>query len=796
MTSACFHCALPVPSTERHACLLLGQIRLFCCAGCQAVAQTIVDCGCADYYQHRLQPATSLQSLGPALPDLEALDHPAVKADFVQHQGAIEQAELTLAGLTCTACSWLIEHRLMQLPGIEQAAVNFSTQRLLVRFDERISPSRMVSAIRDIGYQAYPYVAYEHEILLKKTAKIASRRLALAGLGAMQAMMFALGLYLGERQGMTIETRDYLRFITFLVSTPVVTYAGWPFYRQAILSLRHRHLSMDVPLTLAVLSAYLASTWAMITHHGDTYFDSISMLIFFVTASRYLETRARLSAGEIHANIQALTPKLAWLLDGEHTQRVASTSLKVGDKVRVLPGENLPCDGKILVGHSLIEESLLTGESLPLEKGPQDLVIAGSQNLDQTLTLEVTAVGTATVLAGLERLLNRAQAEKPHAAQLADRIAGWLIAGILIATVATYSYWHLHHSEHAFWYALAVLIVTCPCALALAVPTAWTISTTTLAKQGFLIGRGHVLETLQHITTVLFDKTGTLTEGPLKVVQIIPVTISAQQALDIACSLEAYSEHPIARAFSRENRVLHAVDKLIRHPSLGLEGDIHEQTYRLGRPDFACPLHALPADSDLSLLWLALGDEQGQVLAWLGLQDRLRPDAYDMIKLLQDAGLKTGILSGDREGNVARVAHQLGMTDFAFGLSASDKLQILQTRQRQGEVILMVGDGINDAPVLAGAHLSLAMGRGTDLAHAAADALLLDNQLISIPRAYQQARRTKTIVVQNLLWAIGYNLIMVPLAAMGYIPPWLAALGMSLSSLLVVGNALRLRGSA
>ncbi|NNM51861.1 MAG: heavy metal translocating P-type ATPase, partial [Pseudomonadales bacterium] len=509
MTSACFHCALPVPLSERYSCNLLGQERLFCCAGCQAVAQTIVACGCADYYQHRLQPATSFQALAPELPDLAALDHPAVQADYVQHQGSVDQAELTLAGLTCTACSWLIEHRLMQLPGIEQVAVNFSTQRLLVRFDERTSPSKIVAAIRDIGYQARPYVAYEHEILLKKTARTASRRLALAGLGAMQAMMFALGLYLGERQGMSAETRDYLRLVTFLVSTPVVIYAGWPFYRQAAISLRHRHLSMDVPLTLAVLSAYLASTWAMITHRGDTYFDSISMLIFFVTASRYLETRARLSAGEIHANIQALTPKLAWLVENEQTQRVASASLKVGDKVRVLPGESLPCDGKIISGHTLIGESLLTGESLPLEKGPNDLVIAGSQNLEQTLTLEVTAVGTATVLAGLERLLNRAQAEKPHAAQLADRVAAWLIAGILVATVATYTYWHVHHSEHAFWYALAVLIVTCPCALALAVPAAWTISTTTLAKQGFLIGRGHVLETLQNITTVLFDKTGT-----------------------------------------------------------------------------------------------------------------------------------------------------------------------------------------------------------------------------------------------------------------------------------------------
>lgn len=793
----CFHCAEPVPANLHLTSHLLGEVRSFCCPGCQTVAETIIDSGCEQYYTHRNAPATSVKKLGPALPELDVMDLPEAQHDFVTQSGAIKQADMSLQGLSCAACAWLIEHRLRQLDGLDAAAVNFTNHRLTVRYDEtRLPLSRVFDTIQTIGYRAFPYVQNEHESLLKKESQAQFRRLAVSALGAMQAMMFAAGIYIGLFQGIAPEFRNYLRFVSFLVATPVVLYAGWPFYVSAWRVLRLRHLNMDVPISIALLCSYLASTYAMVTHQGETYFDGVSMFIFFVTASRYLEMRARHKAGEIAGNLQFTQPRLAMRMEQGEWCRVATETLSVGDRLLVRPGETFPCDGQVQAGTSSVSEAMLSGEGLPIRKKPHDAVIGGTQNLEQPLEVTVTAVGQATVMAALQQLLSRASLEKPPQVMQADKLSSIFIARVLMVSVVVYGIWFFIDPHRAFWNTIAVLVATCPCALSLATPAALTTATNTLAGKGFLITRGHALETLADATHFIFDKTGTLTQGQLALERIILLNGDVSMAKSIAASLENASDHPIAKAFHFEDVPQLPSSDCGTAPGLGVYGRIQEVAYRLGRSDYVLGVdNDLPSPDDdaAGLLWILLAEEHGKPLAWFGLSDQLRSEAVSAVKALKQAGIHLSVLSGDTQAAASRLGHKLGIDDARGGLSAEDKNHVVKALQEAGHVVVMVGDGVNDAPVLARANLSIAMGSGTDLAKTSADTLLLRDHLMLLPQALNLARRCRRITKQNLRWAFVYNLAMLPPAALGYIPPYIAGLGMSLSSLAVVTNALRLR---
>lgn len=790
LAADCYHCGLPVPAGTVFQARVLNETRAFCCPGCQAVAQTIVASGLEGYYHDRDDLASGPAAM-PVIAGLNAFDHPEAQRDFVGHEDGFACVDLSLDNISCAACAWLIEKRLHQEFSVARASVNLSNHRLHLVWDAEKAPlSRLLAAIQAVGYRARPFRADTHATQLKKEGRTLLMRLAVAGLGMMQVMMYAVGLYLGMFMGIDTEYRDYLRIVSGLIATPVFLYAGWPFYRSAFRALRARTLNMDVPVSIALISAYSASVYATLIGAGETYFDSVSMFIFFLLASRYLELKARQRAGETATSLMALTPRLATRLDEDDSETVVGANqLEPGDRILVKPGETVPADGEVLEGQSATTEALLTGEPLPLPKKTGDSVIGGSINGEGALVIRVSKAGGDSTIATLNRLLNRALAEKPQLAQKADRLAHVFVARVLVLAVVVYIGWHFVRPEHALWATLAVLVATCPCALSLATPTGLTTATNALASAGFLITRGHVLETLAQATHIIFDKTGTLTEGRLQIVESRALRGDISQWQRIAVALESRSEHPVARAFQAlALSELPKVENARQIPGAGITGTVDGQEYRLGHAEFA--LGERQEETDSVRIWLA--DSQGP-LACFTLTDTLRPDAPVAITSLHQLGLKTWLLSGDRSQTPVTLGRQLGMDHVQGGLSPEQKRELVQQLQTEGAVVVMVGDGVNDAPSLGQAHLSVAMASGTDLAQTTADALLLHDDLRTLAAAQVEAQATQRVIKQNLGWALAYNLAILPPAALGYVPPWLAAIGMSLSSLVVVGNALRLR---
>lgn len=790
----CYHCALPVPPGSRFTADVLGQSREFCCPGCQAVAQAIVAGGLDHYYQHRSEASANPQALPVQLAEELALyDRADVQKPFVRHEG--EQAETTLLieGISCAACGWLIEKHLLHLPAISEARLNLSNHRLHIRWaDSQLPLSDVLSELRHIGYAAHPYQPDKAAEQLASENRLALRQLGVAGLLWFQAMMATMATWPEFNIDLSPEMHTILRWVALFLTTPIVFYSCAPFFKGAMRDLRTRHLTMDVSVSLAIGGAYVAGIWTAITGDGELYFDAVGMFALFLLAGRYLERRARERTAAATAQLVNVLPASCLRLgeDGQ-SERILLNELKVADKVLVHPGAVLPADGKILDGQSSIDESLLTGEYLPQPRTAGDAVTAGTLNVEGALTVQVLALGQDTRLSAIVRLLERAQSEKPRLAEIADKAAQWFLLFSLIAAVAIGLLWWQLDPSRAFWIVLAMLVATCPCALSLATPTALTAATGTLHKLGLLLTRGHVLEGLNQIDTVIFDKTGTLTEGRLALRAIHPLRdLDPDQCLALAAALENRSEHPIARAFGRAP---HAAEDVQSTPGLGLEGVVGEQRLRIGQPGFVCALsHCATADMpDEPGQWLLLGDTKG-ALAWLVLDDRLRTDAAALVAACKARGWRTLLLSGDSSPMVASVAAELNIDEARGGLRPDDKLRVLQDLHAQGRKVLMLGDGVNDVPVLAAADISVAMGSATDLAKTSADAVLLSNRLDALVQAFSLARRTRRVIIENLLWAGLYNGLMLPFAALGWITPIWAAIGMSISSLTVVLNALRL----
>ena len=816
--SSCFHCGLPNPaalpqgpaskSLVRYHALVLGEARAFCCPGCVAVAESIVASGLSSYYLER-DSASPTAALPEALEDLLRYDHPAAQSDFVHREGRYACTELSLENVSCAACAWLIERRLSQEGSVAQASVNLSNHRLRLVWDDSQRPlSSLLTALESIGYRARPFRADTHAAQLKSEARTQLIRVALAGLGTMQAMMYGLGLYIGAFQGISDEYRDYLRWISGLVATPVFFYAGWPFYRAALNALKARSLTMDVPVSIALIFAYTASWFATVTHSGETYFDSVCMFIFFLQTSRYLELKARQHAGETAASLMTLEPRLALrqLADGQW-ETVASDDLRPGDVILIAAGEAIPCDARVVAGSGSVSEALITGEPLPVAKMPGSDLLGGSVNGEQALQAEVTRVGQESVLATLQQLLARALSEKPLIAQKADSMAHFFVARVLVLALVTYIGWQFVDPDRAFWAVLAVLVATCPCALSLATPAALTAATHTLAREGFLLTRGHVLDSLAAATHVVFDKTGTLTTAKLVVSDLQLFAMPRTEVLALLAGLEAGSAHPIAHAIAQLAAQEGTAHKRIvptgfaqppeQVPGNGVSAQDTDYVYRLGHARFACSNSAEAGEQALTLYLTRQRHDDStatfEILARITLEDQVRAEAAPVIEALRERGLITWLMSGDQSAVPQQVATVLGIDHCQGGMTPQDKQQAIEKLQADGAVVVMVGDGVNDAPGLGQAHLGIAMGSGTDLAQTSADAVLLGDRLPALVPAFRMAERTAGIIKQNLRWAVGYNLAILPPAALGFVPPWLAALGMSLSSLVVVINALRLR---
>ncbi|KAF1071590.1 MAG: putative copper-importing P-type ATPase A [Pseudomonas citronellolis] len=790
----CYHCALPVPAGSRFTAPVLGERREFCCPGCQAVAEAIVAGGLEGYYRHRSEAAPNPDALPlPAGDELALLDRADVQKPFVHHEGELAETTLIMEGISCAACGWLIEKHLRQLPAVAEAGLNLSNHRLHVRWvDSQLSLSSLLAELRRIGYAAHPYQPDRAAEQLHEENRRSLRQLGVAGLLWFQAMMATMATWPEFNIDLSPEMHTILRWVAMFLTTPIVFYSCQPFFRGAIRDLRTRHLTMDVSVSLAIGGAYLAGIWTAITGHGDLYFDAVGMFALFLLAGRYLERRARERTAQATAQLVNLLPASCLRLDEQgQSSRVLLSELHIGDQVLVPPGAVLPADGQIIAGQSSIDESLLIGEYLPQPRQIGDAVTGGTLNVEGPLTIRIEALGNDSRLSAIVRLLERAQADKPRLAQVADRAAQWFLLILLGLAIIVGLFWWQHDASRAFWVVLAMLVATCPCALSLATPTALTAATGSLHKLGLLLTRGHVLEGLKQIDTVIFDKTGTLTEGRLTLRAVHTLgRLDTDTCVGLAAALEQHSEHPIARAFGQVPQLAEQVEA---HPGLGLEGQIEGRRLRIGHPGFVCNLsHQAALDiPDGPGQWLLLGDDQGP-LAWLVLDDRLREDAPALVAACRAQGWRTLLLSGDTSPMVQAVGAQLGLDEVRGGLRPDDKLAVLQGLHADGRRVLMLGDGVNDVPVLAAADISVAMGSATDLAKTSADAVLLSNRLESLVQAFSLARRTRRVILENLLWAGLYNGFMLPFAALGWVTPVWAAIGMSVSSLTVVLNALRL----
>jgi Cu2+-exporting ATPase len=794
LPALCFHCALPVAARSTFQATVLGQVRSFCCGGCQAIALAIVDGGLEHYYQHRSEASANPQDLPLPLPDeWKLLDRAQVQRPFLSQHDGLDEITLRVDGISCAACGWLIEKHLLGLPSVRQAHLNLSSQRLFVRWQITALPlSQLLEQLRTIGYAAHPWQADKVAERQAAEQRTSLRQLGVAGLLWFQAMMATMATWPEFNLDLSPALHTILRWVAMFLTTPIVFYSCRPFFRGAARDLRHGQLTMDVSVALAIGGAYAAGVWTAISGQGELYFDAVGMFALFLLSGRYLERRARERTAQASAQLIDLMPASCLRLESTGiSTRVLLSEVRLGERILVPPGAVIAVDGRILSGQSSVDEALLTGEYLPQRRGPGDSVTAGTLNVDSPLTVEVQALGPQTRLSAIVRLLERAQADKPKLAQLADRAARYLVGcSLLAALVVGLAWWQLEPAR-AFWVVLAMLVATCPCALALATPTALTAATGSLHRLGLLVTRGHVLEGLAQIDTVIFDKTGTLTQGRMSLRAVHPLgALSAEACLQLGAALELHSEHPIAKAFEAAPR---AAERIENVPGQGLQGWVEGQCLRIGDPLFVARLAGIapPSPPDEPGQWLLLGNCQG-ALAWLVLDDPLRHDAGRFVEHCQARGWRTLLLSGDRSAQVAMVAATLGIDDARAGLSAQDKLEALRDLQARGHRVLMLGDGINDVPVLAAADLSVAMGSATDLARINADAVLLCNRLGALVPAFAIAHRTRRVIRQNLAWAALYNGLVLPFAALGWVTPLWAALGMSLSSLGVVLNALRL----
>jgi Cu2+-exporting ATPase len=810
--SECFHCGQPVPTGSHYPVKIEGATREMCCRGCQAVAEAIVAGGLADYYRHRTaKSGTAAPDAADVVPEwlrqAKLYDLPEVQQSFVrQETGEVREASLILEGIVCAACVWLNEQHLSGLPGVLSVEINYSTHRARVRWDNsRIKLSEILHAVAEIGYTAHPFDPGRQEQIFLKERQAALRRLFIAGIGMMQVMMYAIPAYVAGGDGtMPPWIENIMRWASLVLTLPVVGYSAWPFFLGAWRDLRLRQAGMDVPVALGIGAAFSASVYSTVTGGGEVYFDSITMFVFFLLTGRFLEMGARRKAADAAEKLVKMLPAMASRLPaypGDQTDElVAVSSLSSGEYLLVRPGESVPADGVVAQGVSRVDESLLTGESRPVPKNVGEKLIAGTINVDSPLVMQIEGLGQDTVLSGIVRLLDRALAEKPALAQVADRVASWFVLALLLVAAGTGVAWYFIEPARALWITVAVLVVSCPCALSLATPAALTAATGSLTRLGLLTTRGHALETLAMATHFVFDKTGTLTSGKMSLLETITLgDVGRNRCLAMAAALERASEHAIANAIAAaaadcEDRF--NIEETTNLPGSGIEGRIGGQRYRLGRPAFVAELCGTPVPDALlhgreSATVVALGSENGW-LALFALGDTLRPDAASLIKGLQQRGKTVVLLSGDQEEAVQQVAQQLGITEVHAAMTPQGKLDYVRGLQREGAVVAMVGDGVNDAPVLAAAGVSIAMGGGTQVARASADMILLSERLFHLLAGVDISLKTSRIIRQNLAWAFIYNLIAIPLAALGHVTPWMAGIGMSASSLMVVLNALRL----
>lgn len=792
---SCYHCGEEVPPGVDFSIAIGGETRPMCCPGCRAVAGLISANGLESFYQQRTAyNDRPLDPDGALAEQYQVYDDPELAGTFSESHGdGTVTARLLLGGVTCAACTWLIEQSLARVDGVENAVVNLQQSRLDIRYrPQRLQLSEIFARVDALGYRPRPFQASTQREQMAREYRTDLRRLGVAGFGMMQVGMFAVALHAGDIQGIEERYQGLLRGFSLLVASFVVLYSARPFFSTAWRHLRQGTLVMDLPVALAIGLAWLASAWATVTGTGQVYFDSVVMFTFFLLLGRFLERRVRQRNALTWFDAESTLPDAVSIRAQGQWQTLARNQLRAGDTILVRAGQTVPVDARVADGASAVREETFNGEHLPRSVSAGDTIYAGTVNTEAALEATVLGSYRDSRLAALQRSVETAQGDKPQLARLADRIASWFVGGILLVTSATALVWSQLAPEQALWITLSVLVISCPCALALATPAALTSAASSLRAGGIIVRGENALEALSRSTHLLFDKTGTLTEGSLAVVEVRSLAeLNREELLASAAALQHYSSHPVARAFA-DMEGAPGFSEVDYRVGAGLQARKQGRTWRMGSEPFCRELAPnLPPPPDDGRYWIALCAGETP-LAWIGLDDRRRSEAGSVVQRAIGAGLAVALLTGDSSSHGPKLAAELGIDTVKKGLAPQEKMAHVKTLQAQGAVVSMVGDGLNDAPVLSLADASFAVAGATDLARTQADFVIVGGDLHAVLDTWQKARQCRRIILQNFAWALGYNISAIPLAAMGYIPPWAAAIGMSLSSLLVVANSLRL----
>lgn len=806
----CFHCGLPLPPDDTYRAVIQDEERQFCCFGCQSVCSAIYEAGLEGFYQRT--PDGTLLAPPPEPPkDLGLYDLDEVQEEFVRDLGEEREIHLLVEGIHCAACVWLIERTLGRLNGVLSAQVNLAGKRLLLRWDNsRIKLSSIIERLATIGYTAVPFDPEAAEGTIKRQNRALLFRMAFAGFAMMNLMWISIALYTGADTADDGKFLGLFQWLGFALATPTLFYSGWPFLKGAWSGLRHWHLTMDLPIAVGASTTYLYSVYVTLseTSVGDVYFDTVVNFMFVILVGRFLEAMSKRHAVAASQRLLDLQPRVATVLQDNEEKIMPIRSVKAGNRVLVRAGYKIPVDGVVLDGSSMVDESMLSGESEPLGKVAGSTVSAGTVNVSSALTIEVTGTLRNTSLGRIIQLVEEAQASKAPIQCIADRIVPWFVMITLLLASTTFLWWFGTNFELALMAATSVLIITCPCAFGLATPMAIAVAAGQGARHGILVKNGEVLEVLSHVNHVVFDKTGTLTTGRMSVQQIVAsAPWSEDELLHLAAVVERYSEHSIGKAIveAAEERHIDVGSKRPEafegKPGSGVTALVDGHSVVIGTSDWLSRQH-VAVDETLVETIHTLEREavtcvhvaiDGVYAGLIGIADQLRPDARGLVDSLRAVGIRMTLLSGDRRRVAEAVADKLGGMQVIAEVRPEEKDRVIAGLQEQGEWVAMVGDGVNDAAALIRANVGIAVGSGTDVSLESADIVLMSDELDKVRLATALSRRTLRTIRQNIGISILYNIIMVPLAMMAFITPLFAAIAMPISSLLVIGNAARIR---
>ena len=786
-----------MPTAQAVTAPIAGNEALFCCHGCAGAAQLINNMGLKSFYEYREKCQSEIPNPHTDSTEIKFADYASSETTLADGS---KELRLVIPDIRCVACVWLLEQVLCKQEGVNDVQISFAKRRVRLRYSDALNSEALITLIRRLGYSPMPYREGSVRLSLEKQKKDMLVRLGVAGIGMMPVMMFALASYFAgpatadnAASGMDPLYETLLRWASLALSLPVVFYSAAPFHRGAYLALKHHQLGMDFPVSLAILAAWGLSVFNTLTMGSSVYFDTACMFTFFLLIGRFVELVSQQHFQDNEDALLKLLPSTVTRVrksNGKDVyESIASSKIQTNDLLYVAPGEPIAADGIVVKGRSSVSEAAFTGESIASIKSPGARVLAGANNHDAPLLIRAQCPAQEFLIEQIKTLYDEASAYRPYWSRLADRASMWFIASVLSLSFAAGIFWFLSGSPDYIVIALTVLVVACPCALSLATPVASTVATTALRNKGLLIRDGSLLERLANIDTVVFDKTGTLTQARLQLIDVQPLAdLSADQCLIIASTLEQYSQHPIAQAFTA------ATDLMAGNVSLsqegGISGVIEGIEYRIGKPTFASQAHATLTPPTREGHWVMLASTRP--LAWFKLQDAVRLEAGTLISTLRSNGLKTAILSGDASSEGERIANSLQVDEIYIGLTPEDKIAHIR-RLGVDASVLMIGDGVNDAGAMAAASCSVAIAPRDLVVQQCADATLLTPDLSLIPMTLNFAKRCQRVIRQNITWALCYNLTAIPFALLGLLPPWLAALGMSASSVLVVLNANRLR---